>query len=308
MKLGQRRGSLLALGVVVLLFMTACSSIATTGSGKPPSTTLQVLQNTVNAMKQLKTEHVAIDSTNIVNMGTPSSTSTSGVPTQSAITVKGNGDVVLPDQTSMQVSLGQTAGSQSTPGIAISEIITGQKLYIQNSKGQWFVLDMSKLKGVTGNPLSGADVTSYNNLLALAEKASFTDRGTEKLNGESLHHIVVTFGKNSLADLLKASGQSLPASQQANMDQLLKDITVSRLSLDLWIDDATSYVHRLELHMTMTFNMGAAVTPTASTKALLSNIALDSDTVIDYSKFNAPVTITAPANATPTDDLLSVFS
>jgi len=31
------------------------------------------------------------------------------------------------------------------------------------------------------------------------------------------------------------------------------------------------------------------------------------NTTIDYSKFNAPVTITAPSNATPTSNILQAF-
>ena len=77
----------------------------------------------------------------------------------------------------------------------------------------------------------------------------------------------------------------------------MSKINVSKPTLDLVIDETTSYFHRLELNMDLTINTGAT-----------AGITSDSDIVIDYSKFNEPVNITAPAGATPTDSILSVFS
>lgn len=297
MKFKQRYSGLLALGMLLLL-MTACSIPGINAS----KSTLSLLQSSDSAMKQLKTEHVVMNSTSTstINLGTSSSAS----PTQTTAKLKMTGDIVLPDQSSMQLTLNTGAVNQNI-NITISMIITGQQLYIQNSKGKWYQLDNTLLKGASSNPFAGSNIASYNQLLPLAQKAKFTDRGTETLNGASLRHITVAFGKDALADLLKATGQNLPASQQADLNKLLSDITINKLTLDLWIDEATSYVHRMELKMGIT--IGGSTSTTGST-GVSSGITSDSDIVIDYSKFNEPVKITAPAGATPTDNILSVFS
>lgn len=297
MKFKQRYSGLLALGMLLLL-MTACSIPGINAS----KSTLSLLQSSDSAMKQLKTEHVVMNSTSTstINLGTSSSAS----PTQTTAKLKMTGDIVLPDQSSMQLTLNTGAVNQNI-NITISMIITGQQLYIQNSKGKWYQLDNTLLKGASSNPFAGSNIASYNQLLPLAQKAKFTDRGTETLNGASLRHITVAFGKDALADLLKATGQNLPASQQADLNKLLSDITINKLMLDLWIDEATSYVHRMELKMGIT--IGGSTSTTGST-GVSSGITSDSDIVIDYSKFNEPVKITAPAGATPTDNILSVFS
>ena len=68
-------------------------------------------------------------------------------------------------------------------------IMTGQQLYSQNSQGKWYQLNNSVRKGSSSNPFAGSNVMNYNQLLPLAQKAKFTDRGTETLNGTSLRHI-----------------------------------------------------------------------------------------------------------------------
>jgi hypothetical protein len=284
---------------MLLLLMTACSIPGVNAS----KSTLALLQSSDSAMKQLKTEHVVMNSTSTstINLGTSSSTS----PTQSTAKVKMTGDIALPDQSSMQLTLNTGTANQNI-NITISMVMMGQQLYIQNSKGKWYQLNNTLFKGSSNNPFASSNVTGYNQLLALAQKANFTDRGIETLNGASLRHITVTFGKDALADLLNATGQNLPSSQQADINKLLSNITINKLTLDLWIDEATSYVHRMELKMGITINGGA--TSTTSSTGVSSGITSDSDIVIDYSKFNEPVKITAPAGATPTDNILSVFS
>jgi len=304
MKVKQRYSGLLALAMLLLL-MTACN-IPGVGASK---STLALLQSSDSAMKQLKTEHIVMNSTSTssINLGTSSSAS----PTQTTAKLKMTGDIALPDQSSMQLTLNTGTANQNI-NITISMVMMGQQFYIQNSKGKWYQLNNTFLKGSSGNPFAGSNVAGYNQLLALAQKAKFTDRGSETLNGESLRHITVTFGKDALADLLKATGQNLPSSQQADINKLLNEITINKLTLDLWIDEATSYVHRMELKMGITINASAIVptqtTSTTSPTGASTGISSDSDIVLDYSKFNEPVKITAPTGATPTDDILSVFS
>jgi hypothetical protein len=73
------------------------------------------------------------------------------------------------------------------------------------------------------------------------------------------------------------------------------------------IDESTYYVHQMEIKFTMNINMAALVTPTTSSSSASSNISTALDITINYSNFNAPITIKAPANATLTNNILTVF-
>ena len=304
MKLLKMRYLLLSL-TIVLLFVSACGSI--TGAPGSSQTAIQVLQKSADTMKALKTVHFDMNLGETLNMGT--STSSSSTPNHFTVNVKANGDEVMPNQVSLQLTTATNAGS-SNSNIKFAETVTGGKVYIQNSKGQWFVLSESQFKSSGTNPFAGTDISGYNNLLTLAQKATFVDHGTQSLNGVSLRHISVTLGKNTLSDLLNATGalNKLSTQQQQAMDKLLNNIKLQNASLELWIDENTSYVHQMEIKFTMNINTAALVTPTTSSSSTPSNISTAIDITINYSKFNAPITIKAPANATPTNSILSVFA
>lgn len=294
--------SLLFMLVAALLLMSACGtgSSATAGS---------VLQNSLNAMKQLKTVHVNMTMSDSIQMsGLPTPTaSTSGQSLSNlTVSIKGGGDEVFPDQSSLQLTL-NLGGLGSN--LKLSEVTKAKKLYVQNTKGQWYVMDQDSLKGSTSSSLfSSVNTAQYNQLLSLAQKAKFTDHGDETLNGQSLRHITVTFGKDVLKDLLNAIGQSTATGVSSQeLDNVLKGIAIHQATLDLWVDEGTSVVHRLDFKLAMTINPGSLITPTtASTKS--GSITTTIDTAIDYSKFNdSSIKVNAPANAIPTTDPLAAF-
>ena len=303
MKLLKMRYLLLSLGIV-LVFVSACGSI--TGAPGSSQTAIQVLQKSATAMKGLKTVHFGMNLGETLNLGT--STSSSTTPSHYTVNVKANGDEVLPNQVSLQLTTATNAGSSSN--IKFAETVTGGKVYIQNSKGQWFVLSNSQFNSGGINPFAGTDISGYNNLLTLAQKATFVDHGDQTLNGVSLRHITVTLGKNTLSDLLNATGalNKLSTQQQQSMHKMLNSIQLQNATLELWIDESTYYVHQMEIKFNMNINTSGLVTPTTSSSSTPSNISTAIDITIDYSKFNAPITIKAPANATPTNSILSVFA
>jgi len=298
----KMRSLLLAL-VIVLLFVSACSSI--TGTSGSSQTALQILQKSASAMKGLKTVHFDMNLGESLKMST--STSTSSAPGNYTVNVKANGDEVLPNQVSLQLTTALNGSSSSN--IKFAETVTGGKVYIQNSKGQWFVLDQSQFKSAGTNPFAGTDISGYNALITLAQKATFVDHGDQTLNGQSLRHITVTLGKNTLSDLLNATGalNKLSSQQQQSVNKLLNSIKLQNASLELWVDESTYYVHQMEIKFTMNINTAGLVTPTTSSSSASSNISTAIDITINYSKFNAPITIKAPANATPTNNILSAF-
>jgi len=273
--------------VIVLLFVSACSSLI--GAPGSSQTALQILQKSSDAMKGLKTVHFDMKLGESLKMNTSAST----MPSNYTVNVKATGDEVLPNQISLQLTTAANIGSSLN--IKFAETVTGGKVYIQNTKGQWFVLDESQFKTAGTNPFAGTDVSGYNTLLDLAQKATFVDHGDQTLNGESLRHISVTLGKNTLSDLLNATGalNKLSTQQQQDVNKLLSGIQLQNASLELWVDENTYYVHQMEIKFSMNINMGALVTPTTSSSSASSNISTAIDITINYSKFNAPITIKA---------------
>lgn len=307
MKVRYRWCGSIALGMMILLLLSACggennsSQTNTANTSKTQSastkTAQQVLEGSVTAMKQLKTAHFEMTTINQVSGSGPSQPATT-------INLKNTGDLILPDQISMQLNIGQ---ANANSGLKMAEIETGQKVYIQNAKGKWFALDHAAAEA-GANPLAGANVSHYNNLLVLAEKARLTDNGNATMSGVTLRHITATFNDDALHDLLTASGQlnALPAQERAKMEQALKNAKLQNPELHLWIDETTSYVHRMELKFIMNVNNSSTATKPAG-KATSSTSSTSIDTSIDYSKFNEPVKIVEPTGAVPTSDVAKIF-
>lgn len=288
----------------VLLLVSACGS---SGGSSGSQTGLQVLEKSVMAMKQLKAAHLDLKSSDVLDVaaaGTPTTGASGAHPIM--INLMGNGDEVLPAKFAFRLTFGQGSGGASNE--SFGEIILGRQVFIENPKGQWYVLAGSRVQTAAGNPFAGTNVSNYNALLVVAEKAQISDHGDQMLNGQSLRHISASFGKDVLKDLLNVTGQ-LSAQQQQDINKALNAITLQQATLDVWIDEATSYVHRLELKFTMSVNVNAGSgtgTPTA-TAVTSSPITTSIDTIIDYSKFNESVTIAPPAHAIPTDTLVKIF-
>lgn len=290
--------------IAVLLLMSACGS----GSiGSSSQTAAQVLQKSASAMKQLKTAHV--DMKMNANVGAVGITPTAGSTTTTNITfnINATGDEVLPDQTSLKLMIGGFSGLN----LNMTEVLKGDKVYIQSGNGQWYVIDKSVLTGSSGtsNPFSSASIPDFNKLLDVGQHAQLTDHGDQSLNGETLRHITVTLDKNAMQQVLQSTGQ-LNGLLGSNAQKLMDSIKTSQATLDFWIDENTSYVHRTEMKLNMSMDLSSFVTPgTTSTGNTPSAITLALDMTIDLSKFNdTSITVTAPANAIPTDNPSTIFS
>src|SRR2546427_1940030 len=99
--------------ITTVLLMSACSQPITgptTGTGSS-LTPLQVLQNSANAMQQLKSAHVEIQSSNSVQSSNTAVTAVTGTPTSTptttSLTLKGSGDEALPDQEQLNLTVNQ---------------------------------------------------------------------------------------------------------------------------------------------------------------------------------------------------------
>lgn len=292
--------------VVVILILSACGS-TTSGNGSK-LTVLQVLQNSANAMNKLKSAHMDVT----INAGYAGSNATSATgSTQPGVTytIKGTGDESLPGQEELHINTGQST---------LTEIVQDNKLYIQNAQGQWYVLDKSSIPNGAGNLFSSIDVSNLNSLLLYAQHAQLTDNGDQSLNGQTLRHITVTLDKNGLQQILNQNGQLAGLIGQQNVDAIINNTKAFKSTLDLWIDESNFYIHRTELKLNMTSDLSSlsgSMTPTAGATPqatpsiqLPTNATISLDSILDLSNFNVPVTITPPANATPTTNPINIFT
>lgn len=292
----SKYGFLALLLMAVVLLVSACSQ-TTSGTTTSSLTPLQVLQNSSNAMQKLKSSHVDIQLNNNTQTTGASATTTSATPTASGtpvpqnvtISIKGSGDQVLPNQ---QLNLAITTLNQTTN---VSELTQGDKLYVRNPQGQWYVMDKSTLQNYVGNPFAGVNI-SQSDLLGLVTEAHITDYGTQSLNGLNLRHISADLDKNALKQLLSTNPDLKSTLGQQNINTLLDHTQSFKSTINVWIDETQFYVHRTEFKLNMVANttgLGSDVPKTISTNL---------DTIVDLSKFNSPVTLNVPSNATPTNN------
>ena len=135
----NRKHVIVFLALALVLLVSACGSPGSTGSQAP----LQVLQKSLTAMQQLKAVHI---STKLTSNGDWGRSSKSSTAQPFSVSATANGDEVRPDESMLHLSIGQ--------GYNVAEIKLGKQLYVQNSKGQWYVLDTSKYKGSANNPFT----------------------------------------------------------------------------------------------------------------------------------------------------------
>src|SRR5258708_9316987 len=230
MKRYKRLYGLLLL-VIFLLLMSACGPAL--GSGGSSLSPIQVLQNSSNTMTQLKSADCDLNVTgnllaNAFNMPT-TATPAAG---QVNVNITGSGDEKLPDQQSLKVTIRQNVAGQN---INLSEILLGNKVYIQNPKGQWYVLDKSVLEKAIGNPFSGINVDPLS-LLALIQNANLTDYGTALLHGQGLRHISAGLDKPGLKPLLNRSPHISQLFKQHDINNVIEPSETFQASIDLWID------------------------------------------------------------------------
>lgn len=302
----------------LLVLLSACSP-STGGTGGSGLTVLQVLQNSSSAMSKLNSAHIDLRASGsgqaVTNntTATPTATTTpaTGTPTpttsQVSFNVAGTGDEALPNEETMQFSVTQTATNTTNH---LAQIVQGDKVYIQNTKGQWYVLDKSALKGYVDNPFSGIQAPDLTELIGLLEHTQITDNGVQSLNGMNLRHITVALDKTALKQFLSNNQQLIDILGQQNLNAIIDNTKTFSASVDVWIDQTNFYVHRTELKFNLnadTSSLGQYVTPVTSASLVPSNVTTNLDSIVDLSNFNAPVTITPPANAIPTSDPTTVF-
>jgi hypothetical protein len=298
----------------VLLLISACSPLG--GSGGSNLTVLQLLQNSSKAMSQLKSAHIDLKANGsgqaITSTSTPTTTTATPTATVNNVTFNliGSGDEALPNVEEMQFDVSQN-GATTTPTTShLEQIVQGDKVYIKNAKGQWYVLDKSVLKGYVDNPFSGVKSPDLTELIGLLEHTQITDNGIQSLNGQNLRHITIAMDKEALKQFLSNNQQLIDILGQQNLNAVIDNTKTFSSTVDLWIDEATAYVHRTELKFNLGVDAGKlsqSITPTVTTVIVPANVTTKFDSIVDLSKFNESVTVTTPKGAIPTNDPTTVF-
>ncbi|HEY5003558.1 MAG TPA: DUF6612 family protein, partial [Ktedonobacteraceae bacterium] len=244
----QKRIPILAVAMVgLVMLISACNQSISTGSNSSSSLSVgQVLQKSANAMKQLKSSHVDLQST--TNVQTRGASATTGTSQNVSVQVKGNGDQQLPDQEQLNLTLDNTTN--------VAEILQGDKVYVKNNQGKWYVLDKTTLQNSVGNPFSGFTI-DQNSLLGLLQDIKLTDHGTESLNGVSLRHITAQLDKTALKQLLNSDPQLKNTFGSQNIDTVLDNTKTFLSTADVWIDETNFYVHRSELKVNLAADTSA---------------------------------------------------
>ena len=296
--------------ITLALMVSACGQVASTGSSNNSAnnlTPMQVLQKSADAMKQLKSSHIDMQSTANTQVVGPSGTTTgkstptttgSTLPTAGnvRITTTGSGDESTANNTS-QFNL--TVNSLQQP-LKLAEVTQGNNVYIQNQQGKWYVLNKNDMSNSSLNPFNGMTIDQQS-LLGALQDVKIVDRGTENLNGQSMRHITATLDKQALQKLMSSDPQLKNQLGQQNVDTFLNNAKTFTGVVDLWIDQQQFYVHKTQLKMDL------AEDAKSMGQNAPSAMNLNFNTTVNLSKFNQPVNVTVPKNATPTNNPQTVF-
>jgi hypothetical protein len=264
-------------GLVALLFLLAACGIP--GLASTPPTPAQTLQNSAQAMSQLKSVHFDLSQ---ASLAIPSSSSaTNGI----TFNVTGQGDTVSPDQVSVNLALGQNP--------LLNLVSTGGKVYVQVMGGVWYSTDASKIKDSLQKIFSQSPATRLGQIMVILQNAKLTDHGQESLGGTSLDHITATLDQQTLQTLNAQLNGLLPADAQNGQNQ------ITQAAIDLWIDQSTGYVHQVKLDVVARVDTSALKQYAQSGLDGSAVVSVELKAQLNFSKFNQPVTIQAPANSVP---------
>lgn len=290
--------------IVLVLLVSACGGQSTPGTGattKPSDLTVQqVLQKSSDAMKKLKSSHVEFKSDSSVQAvaaknGTTSVNKATPVATNVKISMNGSGDQAGVDQQQFNVTL-----QSAQQNLKLAEIAKGDKVYIQNAQGKWFVVSKSQMAKSNTNLFPGMTLDE-NSMLGLMQNVKLVDHGADNLNGQSLRHLTATLDKEALKQILTQNPSLKGSLGQQNIDDALANAKQFLTVVDVWIDENNFYIHRTQLKMDIAANTSGV------SKDAPGLVNTSTNTIVDLSKFDQPVTINVPANATPTDNPATVF-
>lgn len=274
MMLRTYKKSLPLLGFIALLFILVACSAPGVGSGA--TTPAQTLANSATAMNKLSSVHFALQ-TNLSTQG-------NGGATGITYAVTGQGDAAKPDQVAVNLSAGSPL---------LSLVSSGQKVYVRVKDGSWYSADKSQIQDAEQNFFSQSLAQRLGQVMNSLQNARLTDHGLETVNGQSLDHITATLDAQTLKMLSSELNGLAPSQDQSGQNQ------IKQATLDVWIDQATSYVHLAKLNL-LTQVDASGLEHFSGQKTNASGILpIAVNAQVTFSKFNQSVTIQPPANSIP---------
>lgn len=268
--------------IVALLFLAVLSSACSTSS--PPA----VLSPSDTPAKVLATTSVLMQKASSAHFETQASMN-DGITTISETV---NGDDLLPDQTVSNYSVSTIDNTGVTPPEKSSYVILENKTrFFQNIENQWYFVKKSNVKLEQMVALPRLNLLDIQKMLHVARKATLTDGGTKTdAQGSSVRQITATFLPAQFLSLIQSDGQLVSFFNYSSLS-FSKNVPNHynfTSSLNLWIDQATGYVNKIQ------FNFHVQLTPKPSP----SN-TLDNSVNATISNVDQPVTIAPPTNASP---------
>jgi hypothetical protein len=261
------------IGLLALLFVLAACSFPALGGASTPA---QTLQNSAAAMAKLTAVHVDLQTT----LAAQASDARGHI----MVKLTGQGDGAQPDEASIRLFMGQK------PLLAL--ISKGSRVYVQGKNQVWYWAEKNALRDAAQNFFSQSMATRLGQIMTVVESAGLTDHGQESLNGVSLDHITATLDQQTLQTLNTQLSGLLPQGVQSGQSR------ITAASLDLWIDQSSGFVHRAILNVTTQIDT-TTLQPYLRQSSSLGVVPVTVQAEVNFSKFNQPVTIQAPANAIP---------
>jgi hypothetical protein len=309
------------LSTCLVFSLTACdgSSVAASSTSTGPVTlasmandtnvltVFPLLQQSLQATAQVKSVHVDLQGSASLQTSGPLFPAFAQATTFH-IHVSANLDRIN-QASSAHSTIKLVAAGQSTQVLRDAARLVGGVLYVQAPSGQWFSLSLGSVLAFLSAHATSLQQLHPQALLALAQQVHITGAGMTTIHGSQVRHIVLSIDQAAWGQLLNMA--TLP---QRDLKVAASIKLLHSLQADLFIDNATSRLVRIELRGAVQINVDtllAAVnrqnmtSPGAGTRQL--TVAFDLHLVL--SKFNQPVArITAPPGAMPVDQFVQQFA
>jgi hypothetical protein len=271
----KRMAPLFSLLFLTLLF-TACGSVSGTASHSTPTPTptpvpqplQKLLADSQSAMSKLSSEHMMITASMKSQGG-----NTGGNASENTYMTY-EADMKKPHQFSVKTSTDTQIKTMDQKYDTV-EVIDGDKLYVQNKLGKWYVIN--------NGAASKKSAVASDKFFQLAMQGKITDKGYVMMDGIQVRHITSIISNATPNSLFGLFGSNLTNGAGS------KNVT-----LDFWIDESTHYIHEITMRFPVT---------TSSSRATMT---WDVNVQENMSNFNRPVTITIPAHAIPATSLSEV--
>lgn len=224
----------------------------------------------------------------------------------------------------MQTSLGDTMGSDAALGMNmigsmlenINIRMVDQMLYME-LMGSWYEMDISDASSSSPVDLgsaSSADTQCIQDKLVPSRMLKdIADKGKEKIDETDTTHITASLDSGAAVDLLAEVSKDCSDSEMTDSDiTQAKDMLeqmVTKADIEVWIDGDDN-IRKVSVNMEMDMSAiadlaGSEMDPQSA--EVLNGMTAKVTMTLQMSKFGEEVSVEAPKDALPLEDLLGAF-